>query len=125
MALARHLEHAQRGDRQDLVLGAIVLHGVAESLEDLLPVLRVLHVDGVDHDEAAEVAQLDLAGRLGDGLEVGLGDEVAVLGAVLAAMAAGVDVDGREGLGLVDDDLAAARERDAALKSCSIWRSML
>ena len=31
-------------------------------------------------------------------------------------MAAGIDVDGRERLGLVDDDLAAARERDATLE---------
>ena len=113
MALARHLEHAQLRDRQDLVLGAVDGHLLAEPVEDLLPVLGVLHVDGVDHDEAAEVAEADLARGLGHGLEVGRGD--VVLAVVLAAaVAAGVDVDRGQRLGLVDDNLAAARERDAA-----------
>ena len=116
MALARHLEHTERGDRQDLMLGPVVLHRIAQGVEDLLPVLRVLHVDCVDHDKAPEIAELDLTGGFSDRLEISLGDEIAVLGAILTTMAARVDVDRREGLGLVDDNLASARERDAALE---------
>src|SRR5664279_1236608 len=68
-------------------------------------VLRALHVDEVDHDQAAQVTQPQLArdfvGRFAVGVERG-GFDVATLG-----RACRIDVDGDERLGMVDHDGAA------------------
>ncbi len=74
--------------------------------------VRVLHVDEVDDDDAAEVAQPQLPRDHLRGLEVGLEDRV--VEAAAADEAAGVDVDRRHRLGLVDDQVAAGLEVDAA-----------
>ena len=72
-------------------------------------VALLLHVDEVDDDEAGEVAQLELAGDLVGGLEVGL--ERGLLDGELARRLAGVDVDGDQRFGLVDDEVAARAQR--------------
>jgi hypothetical protein len=78
-------------------------------------VAALLHVDEVHDDQAAEIAEPDLAGDFGGGLEVdGVDDVLLVAAAVLVG--AGVDVDGDEGLGLVDDDFAAGGQGDLALE---------
>jgi hypothetical protein len=76
------------------------------------PVLLVFHVDEVDDDDAAEVAQAQLAGDGLRRLEIGLEDGVVEV--AHADEAAGVDVDGGHRLGLVDDQVAAGLEVDAA-----------
>ena len=68
----------------------------------------VLHVDEIDDDDPAEVAQAKLAGDDLRSLEVGLED--CVVEAASADEAAGVDVDRRHGLGLIDDEIAARLE---------------
>ena len=93
-------------------LGLVALDVLLEVVVDLLLVALVAHVDEVEHDQAADVAQAQLAGDFLHRLEVGLEDGLVL---VLAALvAAGVDVDGDERLGLVDDEVAAARQPDLA-----------
>ena len=79
--------------------------------------LGVLHVDEVDDDDAAEVAQPQLARDRLRRLEVGLEDRV--VEAAAADEAAGVDVDRRHRLGLVDDQVAARLQVDAARRAPS------
>jgi hypothetical protein len=86
--------------------------GVLDHLVDLILVLLVLHVDEVDHHQAAHVAQAQLAGHLVGRLQVDLHD--GLLLAVAALVAAGVDVDGDQGLRLVEDQVAAALQPDLA-----------
>ena len=74
-------------------------------------VVGVLHVDEVDDDDAAEVAQAQLPRDDLRRLEVGLEDRF--VEAAAADEAAGVDVDGRHRLGLVEDQVAARLEIDA------------
>ena len=74
-------------------------------------VLGVLHVDEVEDDDAAEVAQPQLAGDGLRRLEVGLEDGVVEVASTDEA--AGIDVDGGQRLGLVDDEVAAGFELDA------------
>ena len=112
LALAGHLHEAELGDGEDVGAGAVAAEGGLHGLVNLVLVLAALHVDEVDDDESADVAQAHLAGDLFDGLGVDLEDGL-FLGAG-AAVAAGVDVDGDEGLGLVDDEVAAALEVDLA-----------
>ena len=71
----------------------------------------VLHVDEVDDDDAAEIAQAQLARDHVRRLEIGLED--GVVEAAPADEAAGVHVDGGERLGLVDDQVAARLQRHA------------
>src|SRR5512132_1287298 len=113
-ALAGHLDQAQRRHLHHLALGLVPDQGGPEAVDHGLLVALEQHVDEVDDDDAADVAQAELAddlvGRLqvvGDHrlLEVGLADELA-----------GVDVDDRHGLGAVDHDGAARGQPHLALQ---------
>src|SRR5215813_6220884 len=78
----------------------------------LLAVLALFHVYEIEHDDAAEVAQADLADDLFGRFEVGLDD--GVFEAIrFADEFAGVDVNRDQGFGLVDDDVSARFQPDA------------
>ena len=111
MALAGHLHQAKLGDGQDVGLGPVPAEQLLHALIDLLLVFAALHVDEVEDDQAADVAQAQLAADFIRRLEIDPQDgRVLVLAA--GFVAAGVDVDGHQGLGFVDDDVAAALEED-------------
>ena len=118
--LAGHLDQAERRDLDDVRLRPVALELAAKRLLDRLAVLRVRHVDEVDDDDPADVAQPQLADDLLDGLEVVLDDRVLEpLRRGLRARAdetAGVDVDDGERLGVVEDQVAARREVDPAVE---------
>ena len=73
-----------------------------------------LHVDEVDDDDAADVAQPELAGDLLGRLEVV--PEHRLLEARPAHVLAGVHVDDRERLGVLDDERAARRQPHLAVE---------
>ena len=113
-ALARHLDEPERRDRRDAGLRVVRRQRLTQRGEDPLAVRDILHVDEVDDDDAAQVAQPQLAREGDGGLQVGAQD-----GVVEVAMpdeAAGVHIDGRHRLGLVDDQIAARFERHLALE---------
>ena len=112
-ALARHLHQPEAGDASDLDPGAIELEGVAHAVLDLALVACRAHVDEVDHHQAADVAQAQLAGDLVGRLQVGL--QRRLLDVAATGGARRVDVDGDQRLGVVDDDGAAGGELDLAL----------
>ena len=72
------------------------------------------HVDEVDHDQAAQVANAHLSRDLFGSFKVSIESgrlDVATLG-----RARRVDVDGYEGLGVIDDDAAARRQAHRVCK---------
>ncbi|MNS23586.1 hypothetical protein D3C72_554070 [compost metagenome] len=108
-ALAADFHQAEARDAAHLDAGAILGQGVLQRLLDGAVVLAFIHVDEVDDDQAGEVAQTQLAGGLDGGFQVGLGGgglDVALLGG-----AARVHVDGDQGFGLVDHQIAARLQR--------------
>ena len=111
-ALARHLDQAELGEAVDRHARAVARERLVELGQHRGAVLRVFHVDEVDDDDAAEVAQAQLARDHLRRLEVGLEDRVVEIAP--ADEAAGVDVDGGHRLGLVDDQVAAGLQVDAA-----------
>ena len=109
-ALAREFEQAETRDLAGLNAGTIEVQRIAQAILDFALVLGRFHVDEVDHDQAAEVAQAQLAGDFVGGFAVGAQRrflDVAALGG-----AARVDVDRDQGLGVVDDDGAARGQGD-------------
>ena len=77
-------------------------------------VVADLHVDEVDDDDAADVAQAQLLGDLLGRLEVVV--EHRLLEARRADVLAGVDVDHRQRLGVLDDQRAARRQPHLAVE---------
>jgi hypothetical protein len=61
-ALARQFEQAEAADLAGLDAGAVEMQRVAQAVFDFALVLGRFHVDEVDHDQAAQVAQAQLAG---------------------------------------------------------------
>ncbi len=88
---------------------------VLQGLHHLVAVLTLVHVDKVDHDDSTQVAQTNLTNDLGDGIEVGLENRI-LEPSSLAYILAGVDVDGHQSLGLIDDDRSARLEPDLGLE---------
>ena len=109
-SLAGQFEHAEAADLAHLHARTVQVQRVLEAVLDLALVLGRLHVDEVDHHQAAEVTQSQLAGHLVGGLQVGA--EGGLLDVRPARRARRVDVDGDQRLGVVDDDRAARGQVD-------------
>src|SRR5258706_3820001 len=110
--LAGKLHQAEARDLADLHAGAVVLERVAQAVLDFPLVALRLHVDEVDDDQAAEVAQAQLAGDLVGRLQVGAVGRLLDVAAFRRARR--IDVDGDPRPGVVDDDRAAGGQSDAA-----------
>ena len=83
--LARHLDQPERRDLDHEGLRAVLVERLAQRLQHRVAVARPGHVDEVDDDDPADVAQAQLADDLVGGLEVGLGDRVLEPRALAAA----------------------------------------
>ena len=92
----------------------ITLQLLFQCAQHLALVLFVFHVDEVDDDDPADVAQAQLPGDGRGGFEVGLEDgffQIAV-----TDERTGIDVNGGHRLGRVDHQVAAGLERHLALQ---------
>ena len=72
VALARHFHQAKLRDVQDAGLGFIAADAFAHLLRDLLLVVAVTHVDKVDHDQPADIAEAKLTTDFFGGFKIGL-----------------------------------------------------
>ena len=111
-ALARQLHQSEARDLAHLHAGAVVPQRIAQAVLDLALVARDFHVDEVDDDQPAEIAQPQLARDLVRGLEVGAKRRLLDVAAFGGARR--VDVDRDQRLGVVDHDRAARGQRHLA-----------
>src|SRR5471030_1827910 len=111
-ALARHLHQSQRREVRHRYLGAVARQRLFQCQQHGVAVLGVVHVDEVEDDDAAQITQPQLARDRMRRLQIGFEYRVGEIAP--ADEAAGVDVDGGHGLGLVDDQVAARFQVDAA-----------
>ena len=112
--LTRQFKQAEARDATDLHAGAIDLHRVLELVLNLALVARAVHVDEVDDNQTAGIADAQLACDLGGGFKIGIERgvfDVAALGRLRR-----VDVDGGQRFSLVDDDRATGRQTHRALE---------
>src|ERR1043165_3337618 len=114
-ALARHNHQAEVVERENLRRRLVLAQSVLESLHHARAVSALLHVYEVEDDDAAEVAKPYLPRDLFDRLHVGARDGVFEARAAATDELAGVNVDGDQRLGLVDDEVAARTEPHARL----------
>src|SRR5690606_26448535 len=90
--LARHLDEAELADAVDRRLGLVLGEALLEGAPDALAVLRLFHVDQVEDDQTADVAEAQLVGNLLDGLQIGLQRSLFEILAPLADETSGVHV---------------------------------
>ena len=93
---------------------AVFFERVAQDVLNIALVFQIFHVDEVDNDQTAQVAQAHLARDFFGGFHIGF--ERGVFDVRAACGTCRVNVDGNEGFGMVDDDRAAGRQADAARK---------
>jgi len=99
------------------VTRTVATEALDEPTKHKLAVALENHVDEVDDDDAADVAQPQLTYDLFGGLQVGARDRVLQPGLLAAAdEGAGVDVDHRHGFGAIDDQRTAGRQEHLALE---------
>src|SRR5882672_2224366 len=87
-----------------------------QSLHDFLPVAPLVHVNEIDDDDPAQIAQPDLPDNLFDRINVRFHDGV-LEPSRLADIFAGVDINRHQSFRLVDDDITAALEPHFRLES--------
>ena len=104
-SLTRKLQQPERAHATELDPGPIILHRVLQTTLDRAPIARFFHVDEVDDDQSGKVAQSQLAGNFIGGFKIGLGR--GLFDIALPRGAARIDVDGDQGFGRVDNDIAA------------------
>ena len=80
-----------------------------------MAVAALVHVNEVDDDDAAKIAQANLAHDFLDRVDVGF-DNGVFQACRLAYVLAGVDVNRHQCFGLIDDDVAAALQPDFRLE---------
>ena len=108
--LPRQFQQAEGTNAPQLDAGAVVFHRFLEPSFDLGLIAGDFHVDEIDDDQSREVSQAQLASNLIGCLQIGA--ERGLLDVPFAGGAAGVDVDGDERLGGIDDDIAARLQVD-------------
>src|SRR6185295_11293523 len=114
-AFARHNHEAEIVERKNLRRRLVALQCFLQSLHHTIAIAAVFHVNQVEHDDAAEVAQANLANDFINGFEVGARDGVFQTRAAATDELARVDINGDERLRLIDDEIAAGFQPDARL----------
>ena len=104
-ALARELHETETRDLAHLDASPVEVQRIAQAVFDRTLILAVFHVDEVDHDQTAKIAKAQLAGHFVRRLEVRARGGLLDVGA--ARCACGVDVNGHQRFGVVDDHGAA------------------
>ena len=104
-ALSRHFDQAQLREAVDSHARAVARQRLPEFGEHRVLVFVAVHVDEVDDNDAAQVAQPQLPRDRLRGFEIGF--ENGVVETSPRHERAGVHIDRDQRLGLVDDDVAA------------------
>ena len=111
--LSRHFQKPQRGDWIGACAGAIFRKMILQRLVNKLLVFLVRHVDQIENDETADVAQTNLPCDFRDGFKIRGENRFRLVFARFVL--AGIDVDGDERLRFVNTDVSAAWQVDLAV----------
>ena len=113
-ALTGHFHETKLGYREHMGAGLVTLEAILDACVDGLLILAVLHVDEVGNDQSTDIAKAELAGDFLGGFEVGL--ENGFFHVLRTFVAASVHIHCDHGLGLIDNNVAAAGQPDLTVK---------
>ncbi|CAB4880269.1 unannotated protein [freshwater metagenome] len=113
--LARHLHQTEGGHLRHLMTGPVTAQRLGQAAEHQITVRFQHHVDEVDDDHAADVAQTHLADDFFGRLDVVAGDGLFQVAAGAGELS-GVDVDDRHRLGAIDHQRAARGQPHLAIE---------
>src|SRR3989338_172187 len=113
-ALAGHLHQAQLGNADDIGLGVVALQLLLQGAQYLALVLFIFHVDEVDDDDPADIAQAQLASYRGSSFQIGLED--GLFQRAVADERTGIHINGAHRLGWINDQVTTGLERHLALQ---------
>lgn len=105
--LSCDLGHAELGKGEDGMFCAVFLHGGLQRIEHMALILGVLHVDKIDDDNAAEVAEAQLACDLPRRFQV-YGHGICLLVALDGGFVSRVDIDDVECFCMLNDEIGPA-----------------
>ena len=111
-ALAAHFHQTEFADGAELHAGTVLAQGVAQTVFHFAAVAGLFHVDKVDHDQAAQVAQTHLARHFVGGFQVGAGGGFLDVAALDGA--GRVHVHRNQGFGVVNHDGSAGGQLHGA-----------
>src|ERR1700686_4746074 len=109
-ALAGDAHQAKLVEAQRFRRRFIFFEGLLQREQNFVAVAALFHVDEVNHDDAAQIAQANLAHDFLHRFQIGFNDGVFEARGTFANEFTGVDVDGHQRFGVVDDDVAAGLE---------------
>ena len=110
--LAAHLHQTELADGAELHAGTVLAQCIAQAVFHLAAVFAFVHVDEVDHDQPAQIAQAHLACDFVGRFQVGAGGGFLDVAALDGA--GRVHVHRNQSLGVVDHDGAARRQLHGA-----------
>ena len=117
-ALTGHFHETELANRGRANRGLVATNCLAEFLIDGFAVFVCFHIDEVDDDKTAHIAEAQLLCDFVASIEVRFENDLAL---VLAMdLRTRVHVDGHESFGLFNDEVATARKRDLALQGTSV-----
>src|SRR3954470_11972691 len=111
-ALARHFDQPELRKAVDRHASAIAGERLPELVEDGVAMFFTVHIDEIDNDDSTQVSKPQLACDDLRRFEIGL--EYGVVETAAANEPAGIHVDSGKRLGLIDDEITAGLEIDAA-----------
>ena len=112
--LAGHLQQAEARDMADLDTRAVLADGFTQAVFNRTLVADRGHIDEVDNDQAAKVAQTQLACDFVSRFEVSV--ERRFFDIAAAGRASGVDVDSGQRFGAIDNDRTTGRQTHFTLE---------
>ena len=111
-ALTGEFHQTKAADLGHLHTSAVIAKGVLQALFHCALVLRIHHVDEVDHDQTTQVTQTHLTGHFISSFTVGA--EGGFFNVSATRCTSGVDVNSDQGFGVVHHDSATRGERHRA-----------
>ena len=111
-ALAAHFHQAELADGAELHAGAVLAQRVAQAVFHVAAVAAFFHVDKVDDDQAAQIAQTHLARHFVSGFQIGAGGSFFDVAALDGA--GRVHIDRHQGFGVVNHNRAAGGQLHGA-----------
>ena len=118
-SLAGNLDESKFTGRQNGMFGAITLHFIFKTFKKDFTVLRIMHVDKIDYDNAAHISHPKLTGNFYRRIKINL-QRICLLARFIITLytTAAVYVNNVHGFCMLNDQISAIRHGNSFPKTC-------